>query len=408
MASMKKNALTHVLSAAVSFVAVYAVAMSAGCSSGSGSTPATKTTYTGTLYMASEAGGHIAVVPVTIDPSNTTAPISVGTLDKIWLSPGTFGANNKTHVFHDVRLDGTNLYYSAIFPDSTGDYTTPTVHLGYVDLANGNTKHDLVVDAAPAGTGMVYCGSGQTTDYYLPMTMSSPAYIDAIAKTDITSGNPLSSASNVKRTYVEDFRTATTPYLFAHGVNSPDYSKLFVAVNETSDGTMANMTGEVTGYLLKKGDLEQGTVDPTSVTTSRTIGGFTQNAKTIAFRSSFTPDGTKILQAGSDRFIVLDGSNLTLQYTTKSIGGSYAAFTDKGGIENHDAMSTPDGKYAILAIRFQRVNGEQQDSGLQLFDLTNNKPIGDPVSTCNNCHYKFDSGAASIPRHTCGLVGNLK
>ncbi len=401
MPSMKKNALRHVVSAAISLVAVYAVVMSSGCSSGSDSTstpppppPATKTIYKGTIYMASEMGGHIVAVPVSIDPSNATTPITLTTNPTrlVQLSNGT-GTANKTHIFHDVRLDGTKLYYSSIFVDSTATADAGKVHLGYVDLANNNTKHDMLLDATTeAQNGMVYCGSGQTGTHYLPMTMSSPAYIDAIPKADMLSGTALGSADNVKRTLIESFR-GTGNYLFAHGVNSPDHTKLFVAVNETDD---TGMTGRVTGYLVKTSDLVAGTVDPTSVTTSYTITGLTAGMGTIAFRSTFTPDGSKILQAGRDRLLVLKSSDLTPLDNNMAIGGSYT------GVENHDVMPTPDGKYAILSLRFKHAPTEQQDSGLQLYDLTNKTAIGNPVSTCSTCHSSTDTA-----HPTCGIDAAL-
>ncbi len=395
MPSMKKNVLK---SAAAPLIAAFGLVMFAGCSKSEKTPP--KTTYTGTLYMASEGGGHIAVVPVTIDPSNASAPITVGSLSKIQLSSGT-GSSNYTHVFHDVRLDGTKLYYSAIFVDSDPINTANNgkAHLGYVDLANANAKHDAMVDAEPAVTGMVYCGSGQTGTHYLPMTMSSPAYIDAIPKSDISSGVTLSSAGTVKRTYVEDFR-GDPNYLFAHGVNSPDQSKLFVSVNETSSGAM---TGAVTGYLLDMSKLVGADpVTSSAITAQHTITGLTAAMGTIAFRSAFTPDGSKILQAGRDRFLVLNGSDLTELDNNTAIGGSYAA----NGVENHDAMPTPDGKYAILSLRFKYSTGNQ-DSGLQLYDLANKKTIGDPVSTCNKCHNASDPASVTPDRPTCGVVGNL-
>ncbi len=387
-----------------------AVVLSAGCSSSSDNSnpPATKTTYTGTLYMASEAGGHVAVVPVTIDPSNATTPIvvDVAHVTRIQLAeangtPAGFGAANTTHVFHDVRLDGTKLYYSTIFPDTSGN-NPGMAHLGYVDLANSNTVHDALIDGTGAGTGMVYCGSGMTATHYFPMSMSSPAYIDAIAKSAIVNGATLSSTgANVKRTMVESFRTSGDPnYLFAHGVNSPDATntKLYVAVNETDTN---GMTGAITSYLMNASDVVAGTVTSSNVT-SHTVSGLTPGGGTIAFRASYTPDGTKILQAGSDRFLVLRASDLAVLDNNTAIGGSFKAFTGHGGLQNHDAMPTPDGKYAILSLRFQHSNSEYEDSGIQLYDLANKTAIGEPVSTCNKCH-----DSATVAHPTCGLVGNL-
>ncbi len=410
MHSSKTHSTLRTFGAAAPFLCLCAVILSAGCSSSSDNSspppPPTKTTYTGTLYMASEAGGHIAVVPVTIDPSNATTPIVVDVAHETRIqlteangTPAGFGAGNTTHVFHDVRLDGTKLYYSTIFPDSSGA-NPGMAHLGYVDLASNNAVHDAMIDGTGAGTGMVYCGSGQTATHYFPMSMSSPAYVDAIAKSAIVTGATLSSSgANVKRTMIEAFRAGgDANYLFAHGVNSPDTTKLYVAVNETSGGAM---TGAITSYVMNTSDVVAGTVSSSNVT-SHTVSGLTSGGGTIAFRSTYTPDGTKILQAGSDRFLVLRASDLTVLDNNPNIGGSFKAFTGHGGLQNHDAMPTPDGKYAILSLRFQHASGEQEDSGIQLYDLANKTAIGDPVSTCNKCH-----DSATVAHPTCGLVGNL-
>jgi hypothetical protein len=334
---------------------------------------------------------------VTIDPSNTTAPIVVNAagLDRIQLST-TSAANNTTHIFHDVRLDGTKLYYSAIFTDGSGA-NPGMVHLGYVDTGD-RSVHDAMIDAtAEATAGMAYCGSGQSSTHFFPMTMSSPAYIDAIAKSAIVSGAALSSTgASVKRTMVESFRPSGDPnYKFVHGVNSPDHTKLFVAVNETASGSM---TGAITGYLMNTSDVVAGTVTSSNVT-SRTISGLTPGGGTIAFRSSFTPDGTKILQAGANRLLVLNASDLAVLDNNTGLGGSFAA---NGGVENHDVMTTPDGRYAILSLRFKHSSSEQQDSGLQLYDIANKATIGDPVGVCSRCH-----SAATTARKTCGIDGSL-
>jgi hypothetical protein len=410
MHSTKNDFSARISSAGASLLCLCAVVLSAGCGGSSSSSspppPPQKTTYTGTLFMASEAGGHVAVVPVTIDPSNATTPIVLGTISRIQLreadntQAGT-GPANHTHVFHDIRLDGTKLYYSAIFTDTAAN--PGMVHLGYVDVSNlaSPVSHDAMIDAtAEAVAGMAYCGSGQTATHYFPMTMSSPAYIDAIAKSAIVTGATLSSTgANVKRTMVDSFRTGADPnYLFAHGVNSPDHAKLYVAVNETASGAM---TGAITSYLMNVSDVVAGTVSSTNVT-SHTVTGLSAGGATIAFRSSYTPDGTKILQAGSNRLLVLKASDLTVLDNNTNIGGSFAAFTGNGGVQAHDVMSTPDGKYALLSLRFQHANSEQQDSGIQLYDLANKAAIGNPVSTCSGCH-----SPAATARPTCGLEGNL-
>jgi hypothetical protein len=360
--------------------------------------------------MASEGGGHIAVIPVTIDPSNATTPIVVDETHEIRIqlqeangTPAGFGVpptgTNTTHVFHDLRLDGTKLYYSTIFTDAA----TNNAHLGYVDLANGNAVHDAMIDATTAAqNGMVYCGSGQSATHYFPMTMSSPAYIDAIRKDAIVTGATLSSTgASVKRTMVDSFRAGGDPnYLFAHGVNHVGSTKLYVAVNET-DSVSGAMTGAITSYVMNTSDVVAGTVTSANVT-SHTVSGLTPAMGTIAFRSTYTPDGAKILQAGSDRLLVLNASDLSVLDNNTAIGGSFKAFTGNGGVQNHDVMPTPDGKYAILSLRFQHASGDKEDSGIQLYDLANKRAIGDPVSTCKKCH-----DSVSVAHPTCGLVGTL-
>jgi hypothetical protein len=136
-------------------------------------------------------------------------------------------------------------------------------------------------------------------------------------------------------------------------------------------------------------------VTASAVTKSWTIDGLSPTG-TVAFRSTFTPDGTKILQSGRDRLLVLDSATLDPVVNDTTIGGS------KFAIENHDVMPTPDGKYAILALRYAHASTEKQDSGLQLYDLVNKKPVGEPVSTCNNCHT-----SETVAHMTCGLDGSL-
>lgn len=148
-------------------------------------------TYTGTIYVATTAGGHVVKVPVTIDTTNTTNPITVGSQTRVQIS-STPGTATDMPNFHDVRYDATanRVYYSAIVVDATGGANNGRAHMGYVDLSN-DSKHDATIHALPAGTGLVYCGSGQTTDFFIPMTMSHPAYIDAVPKAALRTGAAL-------------------------------------------------------------------------------------------------------------------------------------------------------------------------------------------------------------------------
>ena len=332
--------------------------------------------YTGTIYVATTSGGHIAKVPVTITPANTSNPIVVGTATRTQISNAT-GTATDMPAFHDVRYDSAanKVFYSAIKVDTTATATAGRAHMGYLDLAD-NTVHDGSIDAtAAAQTGLVYCGSGQTADYYIPMTMSYPAYIDVIKKTSVKTGAALSS----------------TP------------ATLYVSVNETTagaGGTTGGMTGEFTGYLLKMSDIVAGTVTPSSIVASNKVTGMTAAGGTIAFRSSFTPDGTKIVQAGSDRVVVLDAATLLPLNGASgdvNIGGGSASF------QNHDALAI-DNNYAVLALQSHLTS--TTDSGVAafvLYDLNANAAVGAAANACTPCH----DSTSGKNHFMCGIDGKL-
>ncbi len=150
--------------------------------------------YTGTVYVPGH-GGHIAKVPLTIDPANTANPITLGTVSTITISSSKFPsthasasvANTSQYKLHDVRLDGNTLYWSTFNTDANGK-----VHYGKVDLTTGQVtdKAAIDVDAAatlPAavaggGTPNLYCGSGQSATAYMPITMTHKMYLTVIPK----------------------------------------------------------------------------------------------------------------------------------------------------------------------------------------------------------------------------------
>ena len=86
------------------------------------------------------------------------------------------------------------------------------------------------------------------------------------------------------------------------------------------------------------------------------------------------------------------------------------------GGENHDAMPTPDGKYALLTVR----NGKTEacdaegkpvmkdgkvinivDGQLHLYDVDAKKLVGKTASTCFACHKGM--GLGDKPAILCGL-----
>ncbi|MEI6127514.1 MAG: hypothetical protein WCQ99_13285 [Pseudomonadota bacterium] len=392
-------------------------------------------TYSGRIYAASELGGHIAIYDLSIDPSKDT-PISVtngnGQIKQLSGTPG----NSPKHVFHDVRYDDAakRVYYSTIIPDDAltagAAATLSTAHVGYIDVSNPSSIPEPVdatidVDAAaatnvknlqfPNGTCIVslpviYCGTGQTDEYFVIYSMTLPAYIDVIPKSAITSGADLKSAR--KRFYVEDFRgpwATAGVSLFSHGNISPDQTQIYVDVNEVNvtDATKpaGYPKGAFTGYRLNLSDVLAGTVTPASVITQNTVtglGGSQSGAPTVVFRARYTADGTKILQSGKDRFFVLDATTL------KTLNGAAGDTTIGGGkdmYENHDALSTTDNKYAILTIDYMdSTTGDYHVGGLQLYDLMANKPVGKVAPVCSSCHAA--TGTLNTATHfLCGIDG---
>lgn len=145
--------------------------------------------YAGTVYVAGH-GGHIAKVGVTIDPSNTTTPLTV-TLDKMTVSLKKFSGTNSAsdgtsqYKLHDVRLDGNTLYWSTFNTDENSK-----VHYGSINVSTGALIKDVAIDVDPRATlpapkvdrPQLYCGSAQTTGAHLPVTMTNEAYVTVIPK----------------------------------------------------------------------------------------------------------------------------------------------------------------------------------------------------------------------------------
>ncbi len=81
------------------------------------------------------------------------------------------------------------------------------------------------------------------------------------------------------------------------------------------------------------------------------------------------------------------------------------------GAQNHDAISTPDGKYAILTVRkgvstVDAPEGKSVTDGmLMLYDIAAKTTIGEPVSVCYACHKNVGLGGNAI---LCGADANLK
>ena len=319
---------------------------------------AKSSTYAGKAYVAG-MGGHFAIADIVIDPNNKANPITVKGLD--WMAIGS----GKTHPVHDARIDAndkTKMFWSTYKVDKSLKGTK--MHVGLSDLNSGKVLMDIPVDLPKRGlgwSGALYCGSGQTKDSFLPVTMSNESYIDVFDKKTL---------SLQHRVYLSELGYKDN-YFFYHGTNSPDMKTFAVSINMTEKwtkpGAPANRIGKVDMLLLDLPALEKGKV---KVLKKNTVSGSPK--ATLTFRQYFTANGEYLLQSGRDRFYLLDGKTLKL-IDEEMVEG-----------ENHDAIGTPDSKYAILTLRTKTKDGV--DGTLQLYDIKKKQLVGAPVSVCNDCH----------------------
>ena len=277
-------------------------------------------TYSGTVYVAGH-GGHFAQADVTLDPSNEAVPVKINSLDKMDI--GT----TKTHMTHDARIDATDrniMYWSTYKLDPNGKQ-----HVGKSDLKTGKVIKDIAMDPDPRSTGgekqmPMYCASGQSKNFYMPLFMGSEAYVDVLDKATLEKKH---------RVFVSDLGYAKGSYQFLHGTNSPDMKTFLLALNLTKDG---KGTGDIDFVLVDMAALEGGKFKEIKRATLKGAPG-----KTITFREYFSNDGKLIFQSAADRLWVIDSATLKL-VDEKMM---------PAGIQNHDALPTPDGKAALLTVR---------------------------------------------------------
>jgi hypothetical protein len=337
-------------------------------------------TYSGKIYVAG-MGGHFAVADVEINPKKKQ-PIKVKDLDFIVIGTG------KTHPTHDARIDSENrnqMFWSTYKVDKN-IAGGRSAHVGISDLKTGKVIKDvpIALDKRVGFKGALYCGSGQTKDSFLPVTMTKEAYIDVLDKKDLS----------LKHRVFLDSLGYTNNYIFYHGTNSPDMKTFMVTINKSTPWGDKNApefnkrAGVIDHLLLDLPALEKGKVKvlaKDSVTGSKT--------KTFTFRQYFTPDGKYVLQSGADRMYVLDGKTMKLVDEEMMTDG-----------ETHDAIATPDGKYAVLTLRTKSKSGV--DGTLQLYDIKKKKLVGKVTSVCNDCHVGKGMKPDLKKAILCGLDAN--
>lgn len=357
--------------------------------------------YNADVYVAG-MGGHFAKATVEIDPGSP-APINLKALSKIDIGDG------ESHPTHDARVDATDknkLFWSTYHNDPA----TGAPHVGVSDLTTGKILMDVnapIPEKGQANTKSLYCASGQTKDYFFPIAMTSKGYIDVFQKSDL---------KRVKSVFLEGTEADPgVPYIFYHGSNSPDMTKMLISVNE-AEKDMGKPIGKIHLLMLDAKALESGDV---KLLKRGVIPG--NAGKTINFRSTWSNDGKLIALSGADTLYVVDADTLTL-----------VARQPMGKLEeNHDAMFTPDDKYIIATSRTktlasgnakkisreaascaeeiapEKLGNEDylMDGQLKLYDVAAKKFIGQSTSTCLACHNEEGLDVHAV---LCGLDANFK
>jgi hypothetical protein len=346
---------------------------------------AAKKIYTATVYVAGH-GGHFAKADVTIDPNNADDPIKVNAINKVDIG------DTKTHKTHDARIDSNDsnvLFWSTYQLDPNGKQ-----HVGKSDLKTGKVLADIAMDPDKRAMGgekkmPIYCASGQSKTNYMPVFMGSEGYVDVFDKNTL---------KHKHRVFISDLGYKPGTYQFVHGTNSSKMDKFLLSM--TMKGEDGKMNGKIDFVVVDLKELDNGKFKELKRATHMGEPG-----KTINFRKYYSKDDKYVFQSVGDRFWLLDGNTLDKIDEKMSTAG-----------ENHDAMPTPDGKYALLTIR----NGKTEacdaegkpimkdgktvnivDGQIQLYDLDAKKIVGKPASTCFACHKGMGLGDKTAI--LCGL-----
>ncbi len=277
------------------------------------------------------------------------------------------------------------MYWSTYMPDELTEDGKKLLHVGITDLSTGSVINDIAFEV-PEGTDVKpwYCGSGQSDDKFIPISMSIKGYLDVWDKEKLATGSVEADALD-HRVWLDGVQGNVdfgTDYKFFHGINTRDGSKMLLSANRMGAN---GFTGAIDLYYLDMADLENGVVN---VLQENRITGTV--GKTITFRQYFTNDGTKLLQSGANSLFLVDANTLEILDQELAVGG-----------DNHDAMPTPDDKYAIITVRVADSEGLAKDGQVQLYDIENMEIIGEPASVCAMCH---PDGSTLV---LCGLDGIL-
>lgn len=344
-------------------------------------------TYNGTVYVAG-MGGHFSKADVTIDPSNAGQPIKVNALDRVVIG------EKKTHPTHDARIDvkdRNTMFWSTYVLDPGGK-----MHVGKSNLKTGKVIKDVALtpdSRSPGAKPPIYCASGQSKKYYMPVFMGTEGFVDVFTK----------GAMKLKhRVFVSDLGYKKGSYLFVHGINSPDMKTFLLVFNRTEDG---KPNGKVDFVVVDMKALEKGKFKQLRKNTLKGEPG-----KTLTFRQYFSNDGKLIYQSAADRLWVIDAK--TLEKVDEQMMPE--------GSQLHDVQTTPDDKFAVLTVRSVttgcdvegkaiKKDGEEvdiTDGVLVLYDAGAKKLHQKSASVCLGCHKGMGLGDRNAV--LCGLDSNWK
>jgi hypothetical protein len=341
--------------------------------------------YDATFYVAG-MGGHFAKAEVTIDPSKEKSPFTMKKLDKVDI--GT----RATHPVHDARIDhNTNtMFWSTYQADASPEFANiQAARVGQTDLKTDGVLQDMLISipSEATKTKALYCASGQTKDYFIPISMANKGYIDIIQKSDM---------KLVQRVFLEG--TAADigkPYKFYHGTTTPDEKRLLITVNE-AETDHGKLVGKMHFIELDVEALVKGEVKVMNKGLATAPGTF------VSFRQYYSPDGKYIANSGGGYMLLMDAKTLT----------PIDVQPMPNLTENHDAMFTPDSKYVIATSRTKAPTADCKDPSnpgpdefimdgeLLLYDVAAQKFVGDAVKVCSPCHQ-----AEGVEQHAilCGL-----
>jgi hypothetical protein len=340
--------------------------------------------YNGTLYVAGW-GGHFSVADVTIDTSNEEASINVNSVD-------IMDIGGKGYPTCDARIDATDrntMYWSTYKLDTWKNKGANggNLHVGKSDLKTGKVMSD-VASPPPARakwTGANYCASGQSQNSYIVVSEANEGYIDVYDKKTMALKH---------RVFFDGLGFMPGESTLAHGTNTPDMKKFLLTINHTPDGFM-KWTGNTKLIYLDMAALEQGKLvhlqDAIILGLPKDISG-----GTITFRQNFTPDGKYLLQSGADRGYLIDAETLEVLDNITPLPGMV-----------YDFAPTPDGKYAIMALREKTkdfAGNDSIDGTVLLYDIDKRKTVGKSASVCFACHKDKGIGKAILG----GLDANWK